>query len=224
MASVLVNPRPALIGTQNAIVSGVRRQYDMRGFRAPCSIKSVIRGAAQWETAAGMFEVTPGSALILNDDEEYALTVDSLRPVETFCLFFAEGFVGDACHSATTGSARLLDCTGSERPTPLLAEPLRFDPTLLQLLRATYSNWKGGADVEPDFIRVASFLALTALDYQSRVSRLPALRAATRSELARRLNTAVAFIHGSLASPLPLNRVARQASLSPFHFHRLMNR
>jgi hypothetical protein len=69
--------------------------YRVRDFAGPLSIKSVRSGEALWETTCGRFPLRPGSYLVVNDGHPYSLTIESARPVETFCLFFRRGLVED---------------------------------------------------------------------------------------------------------------------------------
>jgi AraC-like DNA-binding protein len=52
------------------------------------------------------------------------------------------------------------------------------------------------------------------------VAKLPAARAATRSELYRRLLRGRDFLLSSLDARVRLKEAAREACLSPYHFHR----
>ena len=208
-----VNPPPHQIGRVNAIIAGRARRYDVRGFAAPLSVKSVIRGTATWSTAAGSFEIGPSGCLIINGGEEYSMDIDALQPVETFCVFFARGFVEDARRSFVTGSAELLD-DGVGAPPLEFAERLQDDAPL----RALMTSLREGIATIDD---VAIRLVAIHTDVAERASRLPALRAATRRELCRRLDRAIESIHGNLAGDLSLQRIARDACLAPFHFHRL---
>ena len=53
------------------------------------------------------------------------------------------------------------------------------------------------------------------------INRLPAVRAATRAELYRRLLRGRAFLEANYSQDADLNATARVACLSPFHFLRL---
>src|SRR5437763_731475 len=108
-----VNPPPHELGRVNAIVGGRARRYDVARFAAPLSVKAVLSGTATWTTTAGRFEIGPAGCLVINDGEEYSLEVDALQPVETFCVFFARGFVEEAHRSTLTGTAELLDKPGA---------------------------------------------------------------------------------------------------------------
>lgn len=216
---VLLNPPAHLLGTGNAIVGGrgVRR-YEHR-FAGPLSVKAVIAGRAVWETKAGRFELVPGCALVLNDGEEYEVTIDALQPVETFCLFFARGFVEDAWRSSVTGSEALLD---DSEPRPVVfAEKLHFDAPLTGELQRAHARMTAGESMDESFYAAALQLVSVQRELASRVARVPALRAATREELARRVAVATSFLHASLDRNVSVAEAAREACLSPFHFHRL---
>lgn len=210
----LLNPPAHLLGTANAILNGRGKRYEHR-FAGPLSVKTVIRGSATWETADGRFEVVPGSVLVLDDGEEYEITIDALQPVETFCLFFERGFVEDAWGAATTGSAALLD--DEARPSITYREKLHFDTPLV----AAIDRARRGDSADAAFFDVALELVRARIDAVSRVARMPSLRASTRSELARRLGVATAFLHANLHRNVTIAEAAREACLSPFHFHRL---
>ncbi|HYR28927.1 MAG TPA: AraC family transcriptional regulator [Thermoanaerobaculia bacterium] len=216
---VLFNPPAHLFGTENAVLTarGVRR-YEHR-FDGPLSVKAVIAGSATWETADGRFDVVPGSVLLLEDGEEYEITVDALQPVETFCFFFGRGFVEDAQRAATTGSDSLLDAAPL-KPTAF-AEKLHFDAPLVTAMQRAHGRMRAGLDLDESFYATALELVRTQRDFASRVSRIPALRAATREELGRRVAVATAFLHANLDRNVTVAEAAGEACLSPFHFHRL---
>lgn len=213
MAPPLINPPPERLGKEPAILRGRAQRYGVR-FTGPLSLKTVVAGRAAWETAAGRFEMSPGAALIVNDGEEYAITIDALQPVETFCVFFARGFVEDACRSILGGSARLLD-----RPD---ASPVEFSERVQHggPLAVILGRMRDDCS-EAHLVALASQLARSQCDVAARVERLPALRTATRDELRRRIGRGVEYMHANFGSPIALAGIAGAAALSPFHFHRL---
>ena len=211
---VVVNPPATALGRDHAIVHGNARRYSMRGVRAPLSLKSVVRGSAEWTTNAGRFELVPGMLLIVNDGEEYAIEVDALQPVETFCVFFSSGFVDDARQATLTSSAALLDC--DDAPPVAFRERLSFDAALLQAMRDAYRDRD-----ESSMFGLAAHLIRASDDINAKIASLPALRPATRLEISRRLGVALELMHGSHERPLTVEEIAREACLSPFHFHRL---
>jgi AraC-like DNA-binding protein len=213
-----INPPAAILGTVNAIVAGRGRQYDVRGFTGPLSIKGVISGVATWETAAGRFEVGPSGCLILNDGEEYSITIDAPQPVETFCIFFARGFVDDAFRAATCSSASLLDAPSATRIG--FFERMQYEPAMRAALLHAHAHRDDEVAVDAAIFALASQLVRAQCDVDARTSRLPALRASTREELRRRLSNAAAIIHARLDERIAVADIAAEACLSPFHFHR----
>lgn len=212
---VRVNPPSTELGRVNAIIGGRARRYDIRDFAGPLSIKAVISGTATWTTAAGRFDLGPSGCLIVNDGEQYSIEIDALQPVETFCIFFRRGFVEEAQRSAVTSSAVLLD-NGTAPPAIDFAERLHYDRSMRAAIEDAY------AQKDDDAIgAIAQRLVALHTDVAERVTRLPALRATTREEIRRRLDRAVAWIHGNLDGDLSLERIASDACLAPFHFHRL---
>ena len=51
----------------------------------------------------------PSRLLVLNQGQEYSLTIDSGEMTETLCLFFEPEFVQDAARVASRGAGELLD-------------------------------------------------------------------------------------------------------------------
>lgn len=219
MTDVLINPEPPLLGAQNAVVTGrgVRR-HTVR-FAGPLSIKGVISGSATWETSQGRYELVPGGVLLLNDGEEYTLTIDALQPVETFNLFFQRGFVEDAFRTATTPAARLLDLP--EPASVIFTERLHFETALSRELQLAHERFRDGEPLAESFYAAALQLADAERDARARTRRLPALRASTREELARRVGIGTSFLHANLERRVTVAEAAKEACLSPFHFHRL---
>ena len=219
MTDVLINPAMPLLGEENAVVTGrgVRR-HTVR-FAGPLSIKGVIRGSATWETPQGRYELVPGAVLLLNDGEPYTLTIDALQPVETFNFFFARGFVEDAFRTASTPAAVLL-----EDPVPprmSFCERLHFGTPLALELQRAHARYRDGEPLAESFYAAALQLASFETEVRARAERLPALRASTREELARRLGIGTSFLHANLVRRVLVAEAAREACLSPFHFHRL---
>ena len=211
---ILHNPAASALGSAHAIVHGNARRYAMRGVRAPLSLKMVVRGSAEWTTDAGRFALGPGMVLVVNAGEEYAIEVDALQPVETFCVFFAEGFIDDAWHATLASSETLLD---DERRAPVaFRERLHFGGRLLDAMTRAFKRQD-----ESSMYALAGDIVSEAADVATRVASLPALRASTRAELARRLGIAIEWMHAAHERALTVEEIAREACLSPFHFHRL---
>ena len=217
---IRINPPSDELGRVNAIVGGKGRRYFVPKFAAPLSIKAVLSGTARWTTEAGSFEIGPSSCLILNDDEEYSIEIDSLQTVETFCIFFSRGFVQEAYRDAVTASEALID-DSPEGPAIEFSDRLQFDRELWDEILRARSSIEEASELDESLIRLAKRVVQLRSEVGQRIARLPSLRAATRDEIRRRLNRAVGLIHADIAGDLTLERIAREACLAPFHFHRL---
>jgi len=220
---VAVNPPAHVFGTVNAVLNARGTRHYESGFAGPLSVKAVIAGSAAWETSDGRFELVPGSVLLLNDGEEYTVTIDALQLVETFCLFFERGFVEDAFRATITSSAALLDRSGRATPVSFF-EKLHFDSPLVAEIARAHARHSRGESLGASFYSAALELVRARIDANARISRLPSLRSATRDELARRLGIATSYLHANSDRGVTVAEAARAACLSPFHFHRLFTR
>lgn len=216
---LLVNPRGEALWRSHVILNGRGRDYHVANFPGPLSIKSVVRGAAAWQTDEGRFEIGPGSCLVLNAGQPYSITVESREVVETLCLFFARGFVEDVARVTGGTDATLLDAP-FEEPAVEFAERLRPDElTLLPLLGDLHRTGD-----EQLMTRLAEALVRRDANSRRQSARLGAVKSSTRAELWRRIQRGRNVIEGSLSQPLELQEVAREAALSPYHFHREFKR
>jgi AraC family transcriptional regulator len=229
-ARFAINPREAILGTENAILSGTNNSYYVPDYEGCLSIKTIVSGSASWEAAGRRFVVHENSYLILNDRQRYTMTIDAARPVTTFCLFFQRGFVEDVFRSTVTPTSSLLDAP--EGPNALRLgfwEKLESQENrLLELIRALRRRILQGTTerqtLEDDFYSIAAEMIGQHQQTESAIARLPARRSATKMELYRRLLRGRDHLLSSLDQPVRLSEVARAACLSPSHFHRTFTR
>lgn len=189
--ATLFNPGAAGLWTGNSVVSGVAREHETGPVVAPFSLKAVRRGVGEWRVEGRSFRVDEGSFLLVNEGQEYALTIDSPTPVETFCLFVSPSLLPDfACaNRLETLPAALANRIDDPRP------------------------WD-----EDDFVRLASYVATLAGGTEPR---LAGLRPATRDEVLHRLEIGRDYLLANAERSPKLEEVANVAAMSPFHFHRL---
>jgi AraC family transcriptional regulator len=223
---VLINPASEVIGKENAILTGSGATYHVRDFEGSLSLKSVVRGSADWETNGRRYAVNESTYLILNDRQHYTLTIDSPERVTTFCLFFARGFVEEINTVTVTPEERLLDCPGNLRQTPLefFNRLETQDSGVLDLLRRFQrelaSRTMSQEVSECHFLEIGALLVRERRETLRALNRLPAARPSTRGEVYRRLLRGRDFMLASMQDPICLKDIAAAACLSPFHFHR----
>lgn len=222
-AVVPVNPPARVLGTENAILAGTNRRYYVPDYEGCLSVKSVVLGSAAWEAEGRRFVVHENSYLILNDRQRYTITVDSALDVTTFCVFFKRGLVEDVFLSYATPAATLLDLPA---PPPLhFWEKLETEGggvlgPVRELRRQVVKGSRSRQELEPYFYSIADHMVREHSQTWAAVARLPPLRASTKQELYRRLLRGRDYLLSSLDGPVLLNEVAREACLSPYHFHR----
>jgi AraC-like DNA-binding protein len=194
------------------------------------SVKTFSRGRALYGSGPGLYGVDDSSYLILNDGQPYTITVESERPVESFCIFFKPGFAEQVYHGLSAGQGDLLD-----HPEP--PDGLRvgfFDkvyphddllsPALLSLKSSAPDQRERAGWLEERFHGLMGLLLRVRLGALGEALALDAVRLSTREELYRRLCRARDYMSACLDRPLTLAEIAGAACLSPNHLLRSFRR
>lgn len=201
------------------------RRYHAEG-TGLLSIKSFYNGQAVYDVGRGCFAVDDSSYLVLNHGQPYAITIDSAEPMESFCLFFAEGFAEEVHRSLSTAAARLLD-----EPEARKASSVNFfekiyphdevlSPALRQFRAALAQRKDEAGWVDEQLHKIMQRLLRVHRQVYKEVETLDAVRASTREELYRRLHRARDYAHAKFDQPITLEEMAQIACLSPNHFLR----
>ncbi|TYP72077.1 helix-turn-helix domain-containing protein [Paenibacillus methanolicus] len=199
------------------------KQYYWRGSGA-LSIKTFRNGWAYYNTGRGHYRVEEGTYLLLNRGQEYAITIDWETEVESFCVFFPEGMAEEVLRTCITSSAALLDNPFEQRSPSSFEFVEKTYPTdnaalspLLQSLRVC-----SGDDLWVEELMHAILQGLLTIHGQvcHDMRKLPALRASTREELYRRIQTGHEYMSAYFDQEIGLSDIARAACLSPNHFLR----
>ena len=221
-----INPPAPEIGRANVVIGGTARSYHVRNFRGSLSIKTVSCGSATWQVNGRRFVANDQCLLVLNDGQEYSIDIDSHEKTTTFCLFFARGFVEDIWRAKTTAPDRLVDLgPGAEgnalhflpclqpQNSLVLAKIRRFQQAIAKE-RITFSEW------EDEFIGIGASLVASQTILLGKASRLPSVKASTRLEILKRVLRGRDLLLSSTVGTVPLKVLAREACMSPYHFHR----
>jgi len=219
-------PDGASFGADNVVLHARAKRHTVTDFPGPLSIKTVVHGAVPWIVRGRTLVVDPSSFLVLGDGEKYSMDFESPYAMETACAFFKRGFVERVAEDATTPVEAALD--DPEREAAALPSISRLhvdrDGTIVGRLQSLAKRCRvelQPSSFEEDFLLLSHAL-LTFYDHiNTQMARVPAAKAATREELFRRLERGREFIHGHADGPLSLDTVAKEACLSPFHFHRV---
>lgn len=222
-------PSPQSLAVDSCILHVAACHHEWQGYGA-LSIKTFTHGAAYYRVGAARYLVNEACYLLLNQDQEYQVTIDAPTPVESFCLFFPADFVAALFYSIAADSEQLLaDPVPPARATLGLYErTYPHDQTLSPFLFQLRQAYRQAPRHEPHsqhWVEEQLHVILAQLLYQQQVIRRevaaqPAKRAATREELYRRLHYARDYMLASLPQPLSLAEMAAVAALSPNHFLR----
>ncbi len=212
-----LNRLSAPLRAHNAVLCARGRRHLVKDFPGPLSIKSVSSGSVVWKAGGRELTVDRDSFLVLNHGEPYSMEIESPKPVATLCVFFQEGFVESVARSVAYSEIE----PEAESPSRFLLRLHSRDCRILPRMQTLASTrladrlW-----IDEQFLQLARDLLRLNHEIEQRVRLMPARRHATREELFRRARRGQEFLHANACSQLDLASLARQACLSPFHFHR----
>jgi len=222
MSSRLLEP---LNNTSNPILHEKSKSYYWTGTGA-LSLKTFRNGKAFYQTGQGHFAVDEGNYLLINRGQEYSITIESETLVESFCIFFPDGWIEEVYRSMATPVEKHL------------ADP--FQPHLLEIdfIEKTYTN---DPTLAPALFQLRDQYSKQALDsiwleeklYDitfkllqvhrgviQEIAKVSSLRTSTKEELYKRIHLARDYISAYYDQPVSLADMARVAALSPSHFLR----
>lgn len=211
-----------------AFMSGRGFSYFAQTPGLPLSLKSMHNGRALYRFDRNEVAVDDAGYLILNSRQPYSIEIASPTRVETFVLWFPDGWADDVLRSADESTERLLaDPTRNHaRPATFFSRYTQHDRAVTPKIRALRSAFKSDALIHDGWLeeRLRELLAAMLANQnalEGEVENLPATRASTREELWKRVNHARDYLHANLRSRISLSDVAAAACLSPFHLLRV---
>jgi AraC-like DNA-binding protein len=191
------------------------------------SIRWASNGQRRFESERTRFAVDDQSYLLFNAGRRFSSTIQSDTLVECYTLCFAERMAEEVLRSLVTPADHLLDMPRDAGKAPVLFLEKTYlhdslvSPHLFRLQEQRDSDAANCGWFEEQFHALLFALLQSHRNVLGEIERLPAVRAATRMELYRRLHRARDFMEASLSEPLTLNQIADAAWLSPHHFLRL---
>lgn len=216
---------PAYGSEATNLVLNAAGKYHLWKGKGGLSVKSFSNGTAMYEIGNHAIEVDEQSYLILNYGQEYTVLIDSPSDVSAFCVFFRDGFAEEVSASLNTKPVMLLDDPARQsrrleffqttRPRDRFLTPALYRFRSAFSLRSEEAGW-----VEEQTHAVMVGLLSAHQQVLNEVETVKAVRAATRTELYRRIHSARDYICSSLSEPITLDSMAAVACLSPNHFLR----
>lgn len=216
-------PDGAKLGSDNVVLQARGSKHRVDNYAGPLSVKTVPKGEVAWIIGGRELLVDSSSFLIVAAGEKYSMNIDAVRPVETCCVFFSPGFVEGVALDATSPLEEALDQPGREAPSLPYLSAIHDDVNLARRVQSLAPRCKGllaPSGFEEDFLLLAGEMLQFYQRIRDEAARVPAIRESTRQELFRRLLLGREFIHSHSSGAVSLHAVARNACLSPYHFHR----
>jgi AraC-like DNA-binding protein len=186
----------------------------------------MFNGRALYRIPGAEFSVDDGGYLILNNHQPYSIEIASPTRVETFVLWFPDGWAEEVRRGVTGPNERLLDDPANgEAPASFFERYTRHNGTVSPKVSELRRAFRSREVIEDDWLEeklreLLASMVESQIGVRRQTEALPAARASTREELWRRVNRARDFLHAHLGAPVRLSQVATAACLSPFHLLR----
>lgn len=220
----MIDPSSAL--QRDVFTSGRGHSYFAETPGLPLSLKCMFNGRALYRVPRAEFSVDDSGYLILNNRQPYSIEIASPTRVETFVLWFPDGWAEEVRNGLTRPNERLLDDPAADgAPVSFFERYTRHDQTVSPNARELRRAFKSSEVIEDDWLEeklrdLLAAMVAAQMGVKRQRNALPAARASTREELWRRVNRARDFLHAHLGASVRLSEVAAAACLSPFHLLR----
>lgn len=191
------------------------------------SLKCMFNGRALYRFDRNEVAVDDAGYLILNNRQPYSIEIASPTRVETFVLWFPDGWVEEVLRSASVPAERLLsDPANNDAGSAMFfshytAHDRAVSPKV-RSLRAAFKSDDVIANgwLEEQLRKLLASMLASQHALKRETASLPGARASTREELWKRVNRARDYLHANLRAPIGLSDAASAAWLSPFHLLR----
>ncbi|MGV3636942.1 MAG: helix-turn-helix transcriptional regulator [Flavobacteriales bacterium] len=220
--------RPRSVNTGRVLNRSELTQVDSPLPVRGVGVKYVIRGLERYRMNGKHYVVESGNYLLVNAASTGGVAIDSTDPVIGLCAQLPF----DLMMQAVSSYAKPEDLDVAEAEHYFTTD--RFVTSLCNG-RATHTGaWMGALAKHPlfsqrtehavddeVFLTLADALVRDHVGLFEHLRSIQVVRSSTRREMHRRVELAIAFIHGSYASSISVRDMARAASMSEFHFHRV---
>ncbi|WP_042147907.1 AraC family transcriptional regulator [Paucisalibacillus sp. EB02] len=207
----------------NFVLNAKSKQFYWEG-NGQLSIKTFFNGKAHYKTNKGFFAVEESRYLLLNEGT-YTISIEEPKVVESFCLFFKDGFAEEVLHSLKETNERLLSDPFKDTSSIGFFEKTYHKNNILSYQLEYFMQILPSLDIdsvgyEEQFHKIMYSILNEHLNTYTEIKSLHAIRNSTREELYRRVSIAHDYIRSYFNQPIKLEEVAKVACLSPNHLLR----
>ena len=210
----------SLFGQETIIIHALTDQIAFAQHTAPLSIKTTFQGCERYEINGHPVVVDQHSYLVINQDQPYASSIESIAPVESFCVFFRDDLTQEVLSVFCKQAAWLVDHPESQdtQPPELFFQYRRpvdhlISPILANIHQRIQTNEITQSWLDEQYHFLIERLLQQHAHIQQEIEKLPMVRRSTRVELFKRLFRARDFIESCYAEPISLTDMAGAACL-----------
>lgn len=204
---------------KNVAVKSKLRRFDSAIDCSGLSIKMAIKGMERYNIDQTEYTIRPGSFLLVNEGQRLRCTFESTDIVESICIYL-DGETYDEVIDRHTGNDTL-DWSHQRRHHDVIVDKYYMDGGgLTNCLTSLASVHDLSTLTDEHYIKITEQLALHQLGQRDMIANVPAMKYITKTELAKRLRLARAYIYDHYADPITLDQIAKVVCLSKYHLLR----
>lgn len=210
-------------GSKNYILHAQSKQFFWEG-QGQLSIKTFANGKAFYKTNRGFYSVEENRYLLLNEGS-YTISIDEKTEVESFCIFFRDGFAQEVLPSILKSTNSILSDPYFDMDTVEFYEKTyQITPTLMLQLEKFQRHYDLFHNdflwFDEQFHNLMQIMLFAHFDTLSKMESLNTIKSSTRDELFRRVSVAHDFIRAYFNHQIKLHDISSVACLSQNHLLR----
>lgn len=206
-----------MLDDRNFIINSKANKYYWEG-EGLYSIKSFTGGEAFYNVGNGSYRTSETSFLLLNHKQEYSITIDAKKEVQSFTLFFNSYLIKSIYNSLTEGLEKTLDNYRSAKNIEFFVRNYEYSSTFLKIFSQFKKYYEQNKHdkiwLDEKLNLVAEQVILENLINYKTIQNLNYLKASTRVELFKRVVIAKEYLYAHFDKELSLNKVSKVSCLS----------
>jgi AraC family transcriptional regulator len=193
----------------------------------PLSFFSSLSGTSQINVDGKKTFIPEDYFFISNAGQRYTLEIEKKNSCETFNIHFGEKWAEEALATLIQKTETLLDHHGQvENSNIHFYNKLYVKDEVIKAIQQQLLSLAPGESLKEQELLFEMMTHLLSQHHQTRqqILAIPAIKAATREEILRRLFLATDYIYAFAQRELTLDELASISCLSKFHFLRLFKK